>query len=216
MIPRIETLSEKKLIGNHLKMSLTNNKTSQLWEQFGPKIKTIENRTSIDKISMQVYNSGYYDKFNPENEFEKWATVEVESFSNIPSGMESFTLPGGMYAVFDYKGSSSDSSIFQYIFWEWLPSSPYGIDDRPHFEVLGKNYKNNDLNSEEEIWIPIIKKRTPATNNMYLTLNTNLQYFCGDLIPKAVFPETSCLHIYSVLIFYWGLWSREIPRSLKN
>jgi predicted transcriptional regulator YdeE len=28
-------------------------------------------------------------------------------------------------------------------------------DDRPHFEVLGKNYKNNDPVSEEEIWIPV-------------------------------------------------------------
>ena len=27
-----------------------------------------------------------------------------------------------------------------------------------HFEVLGKNYKNNDPNSEEEIWIPIMDK----------------------------------------------------------
>ena len=69
--------------------------------------------------------------------------------------MEAFTLKEGLYAVFDYKGSSSDNSIFHYIFSEWLPSSDYQIDDRPHFEVLGERYKNNDVNSEEEIWIPI-------------------------------------------------------------
>jgi len=67
-------------------------------------------------------------------------------------------LPGGLYAVFDYKGSSNDPGIFQYIFGTWLPGSEYDIDDRPHFEVLGENYKTNDPNSEEEIWIPIRQK----------------------------------------------------------
>jgi AraC family transcriptional regulator len=157
--PRIEILKEKSLVGHNVKMSLTINKTGQLWKRFVPKIKEIKNRVTEDKISMQIYDSSYYQNFNPENEFEKWATVEVENFNEIPEGMETFTLKGGLYAVFDYKGSSSDSSIFQYIFWEWLPNSPYQIDDRPHFEVLGKNYKNNDPNSEEEIWIPINGKK---------------------------------------------------------
>lgn len=158
MTPRIERIKEKKLIGYKLKMSLTNNKTVQLWRQFGPRIKEIQNRVNEDKISMQIYNSSYFVSFNPENEFEKWATVEVKDFNSIPNEMKSFTLQEGIYAVFDYKGSSSDNSIFQYIFGEWLPNSPYQIDDRPHFEVLGRNYKNNDSNSEEEIWIPIKEK----------------------------------------------------------
>lgn len=37
----------------------------------------------------------------------------------------------------------------------WLPASDYNLDNRPHFEVLGEKYKNNDPTSEEEIWIPI-------------------------------------------------------------
>ena len=45
--------------------------------------------------------------------------------------------------------------IFQYIFGTWLPTSIYTIDNLPHFEILGKKYKNNDPTSEEEIWIPI-------------------------------------------------------------
>jgi AraC family transcriptional regulator len=60
-----------------------------------------------------------------------------------------------MYAVFDYKGLNTDSSIFIYIFTEWLPGSIYVLDERPHFEVLGEKYKNNDPDSEEEICIPI-------------------------------------------------------------
>ena len=158
MKPRIEILKEKKLIGYHLMMSLTQNKTGQLWSQFGPKIKDITNRVSEDKISLQIYPPLYYHKFNPETEFEKWATVEVTDFLEIPVGMKSLTLQEGLYAVFNYQGSSSDTSIYQYIFGEWLPNSAYQMDDRPHFEVLGKKYTNNDPSSEEEIWIPVKEK----------------------------------------------------------
>jgi len=159
MNPRIEKLSEKKLVGNSIKMSLSHNKTGQLWGQFAPRDKEIQNRVSKDHISMQVYPSSYYKQFNPTNEFEKWATVEVKDFENIPDGMKSFVLEEGLYAVFEYKGSSSDNSIFQYIFSKWLPNSGYEVDDRPHFEVLGLKYKNNDPSSEEEIWIPIKEKK---------------------------------------------------------
>jgi len=34
---------------------------------------------------------------------------------NVSNGMESFTLPGGLYAVFALKGSDAES-LFQYIF----------------------------------------------------------------------------------------------------
>ncbi|MCL6274765.1 GyrI-like domain-containing protein [Muricauda sp. 2012CJ35-5] len=155
MEPRIETLAPKKLVGLHLSMNLVQNKTGQLWRQFAPRIKEIGNRVTADKISMQIYPTDYYSAFSPARQFEKWATLEVSEFENIPKGMESFDLIGGLYAVFDYKGSSADTTIYQYIFSEWIPNSAFVVDDRPHFEVLGKNYKNNDPNSEEEIWIPI-------------------------------------------------------------
>ena len=72
--------------------------------------------------------------------------------------MEAFILTGGLYAVFDYKGLNTDHSIYQYIFGTWLPNSDYVLDNRPHFEILGDKYKNNDPTSEEEIWIPIKPK----------------------------------------------------------
>lgn len=155
MQPRIELLKTKKLIGSKLKMTLTQNKTDLLWGGFAPRIKEITNRVDMNKISMQILNSNFYVNFNPNKEFEKWATVEVSAFNAIPNHMETFTLNGGLYAVFDYKGSRANTHIFQYIFSNWLPNSEYQLDDRPHFEILGEKYKNNDPNSEEEIWIPI-------------------------------------------------------------
>jgi len=155
MNPRILVIAPKKLIGTRLAMSFANNKTGELWRSFVPRRKEIVNNLNNELISMAIYQPNHFSEFHPANEFEKWASVQVTDFGNIPVGMESFTLAGGLYAVFDYKGSSNDTSIFQYIFGEWLPGSAYKLDDRPHFEVLGEKYRNNDPASEEEIWIPI-------------------------------------------------------------
>lgn len=159
MIPRIENLKEKKLIGIRQIMSLVNNQTAELWRSFISRRKDITNNLTNDMISMQVYGQTYFTDFKPTKEFEKWATVEVANFNNVPNDLETFMLKGGIYAVFDYKGLSTDNSVFQFIFGTWLPNSDYDLDDRPHFEVLGTKYKNNDPTSEEEIWIPIQPKK---------------------------------------------------------
>lgn len=157
MQPRMETLIEKKLIGKRMTMSLSNNKTGELWRSFMPRRREIGNKLNSEMFSMQVYD-GPVDLGNLDQEFEKWAAVEVSDFDAIPDGMETFTLKGGLYAVFQYKGSSTDNTIFQFIFGTWLPNSDYLLDNRPHFEILGEKYKNGDPNSEEDIWIPIKPK----------------------------------------------------------
>lgn len=156
MEPRIEILKEKKLIGMKLTMSLAENKTQLLWKSFMPRKKEIKNNISAALISMQVHKKPVkLGDFNQE--FDKWSAIEVTDFNTIPKDMESFTLEDGLYAVFPYKGLSTDNSIFLYIFGTWLPNSGYTLDNRPQFEILGDKYKNNDPNSEEEIWIPIKK-----------------------------------------------------------
>ncbi len=155
MNPRMETLIEKKLIGKRITMSLSANKTGELWQSFMQRRNEIQNTIGSELYSVQVYDSSYFHNFNPNTEFEKWASVEVADFDTVPAEMEPFLLPGGLYAVFYYKGLSTDTGIFQYIFGTWLPVSEYELDNRPHFEVLGNNYKNDDPDSEEEIWIPI-------------------------------------------------------------
>jgi len=163
MEPRIETLSEKKLIGNRLKMSFANNKTYELWKGFMPRRKEIKNSIGTDLYSMQIYAPSFFDNINPDNEFEKWAAMEVTGFDKVPGQMETYTLTGGLYAVFLYKGAASAASgTFQYILGTWLPNSEYILDDRPHFEILGEKYKKEDPDSEEEIWIPIKPKKSSA------------------------------------------------------
>ena len=158
MEPRIEQLARKKLVGRSLRMSFAVDKTGELWRSFMPRRKEIGNALSTELYSLQVFDPSYFDHFNPAREFEKWALVEVQHFDGIPEGMSAFTIPGGLYAVFHYVGSSTDTKIFDYIFRTWLPASVYRLDNRPHFEILGEKYKNGDPNSEEDIWIPIKPK----------------------------------------------------------
>jgi AraC family transcriptional regulator len=156
---RIELLAEKKLVGIRMKMTFSDNKTGELWRTFMPRRKEVMNKTGTELYSMQLYPDRFFDNFNLYGEFEKWAAIEVKDFDTIPDGMEAFTMPGGTYAVFLYKGTASAADgIFQDIFRSWLPGSAYTLDNRPHFEILGEKYKNESPDSEEELWIPVKPK----------------------------------------------------------
>lgn len=150
-------LPEKLLVGMRMTMSLANNKTGELWRRFMPRRSEIQNTVNADLLSMQVYD-GLPDFSNGNQRFEKWAVVEVANGDAIPEGMETFLLRSGLYAVFHYIGSSTDTRIFHTIFGTWLPNSAYILDERPHFDVLGTLYKNADPTSEEDLWIPIKPK----------------------------------------------------------
>lgn len=162
MQPRIIHLNEKKLVGKRVRMSLSDNRTFLLWQSFMPRRNEITNRATTDLISMRVYSDSL-QLGDPEQQFDKWAAVEVSDVAHVPDGMEPFTVPGGLYAVFDYKGLNTDERIYVYIFTTWLPQSGYLLDERPYFEILGAKYRNNDPDSEEEIWIPVTPK---AVNNL--------------------------------------------------
>jgi len=139
-----------------MKMTFANNKTVDLWRSFMPGLKEIQNNIGTDLYSVQIYPPLFFDNFNPHTQFEKWATIEVTDFNMVPDKMETFNLINGLYAVFLYKGvASMAAKTFSYILTDWLPNSEYNLDNRPHFEILGKRYKNEDPESEEEIWIPI-------------------------------------------------------------
>lgn len=161
MQPRIKTIPEKKLIGKRVTMNFMENKTFELWKSFMPRRKEIKNNVNADLISMRVYDSSYcFKKFDPVAHFYKWASIEVSGFEEMPPEMETFTIPGGLYAVFDYKGLNTDTHIYDYIYGVWINTNlEYELDNRPHFEVMGEKYKNNDPDSEEEIWIPIKSKK---------------------------------------------------------
>ncbi|MCP2027302.1 AraC family transcriptional regulator [Flavobacterium sp. HSC-32F16] len=156
MEARIETLTEKKLIGKYIDMSFIENKTFQLWSSFMPKRKDIKNTIDNNLYSLEVFSPDHFDNFDPAKTFQKWAAVEVENLEHVPPRMETLIVPDGLYAVFVHYGPVSEGhKTYHSIFAEWLPKSAYIVDDRPHFAVMDHKYKKDDPDSEEEIWIPI-------------------------------------------------------------
>lgn len=158
--PQIITIPEKKLVGKHVRMSLSGNRTAELWRSFMPQRRGIINPVGTELISMSVYDPGFdMSAFTPAVQFDKWAAVEVTTHDSVPEGMERFVIPEGLYAVFLYKGHPLNfAPMFQYIFRDWLPASGYELDARPHFEVMGAKYDNNSDASEEDLYIPIRRK----------------------------------------------------------
>ena len=182
MEPRIELLAEKKLVGKRLNMTLSNDRTFELWHSFMPHRKEIKNSISNDLFCLQVYDIRILIlkiSIRRLNSI-KWAAIEVTNFNDIPDNMETYTLKGGLYAVFIHKGApSSFPKTFQFIFNEWLPKSDYELDNREHFDLMGDKYKNNDPESEEEIWVPI---RLNLTSQLRVYYNNSLKNKKGSCI----------------------------------
>lgn len=156
MFLRIEKIPPKKFTGLNMIMSLRADKTYDLWHSFMIRRGEIKNRKGSALYSIKVYQPSYFENFDPSKQFEKWAAAEVNSFDDLPAGMDKITIPEGLYAVFLHKGPANAAPVtFGYIFNSWIPNSEYIIDYRPHFEILGEKYKNDDPASEEEVFIPV-------------------------------------------------------------
>lgn len=156
MLPEIRLIEPVKIIGLRRNMSFAQNTTHALWKNFMSRLTEVPNKIAHNRISMQNYPEGFFSDFNSNAVFEKWAGVEVAVFDSIPEGMETYTIPAGLYAVFHYKGNANNApDVFRYILAEWLPQSGYTLDVRPHFEILGEKYRNGADDSEEDIYIPV-------------------------------------------------------------
>lgn len=153
---KICEIEAKKIIGKRLMNSFNNNQTFRLWNSFMKEKYLIQNQLNNHLLSIEIYPNNFFNLFNPNTNFEKWAAVEVNNFDEVPKEFEKLLIPSGLYAVFVHKGKAVDGpKTFNYIFNTWLPQSGYMIDNRPHFELMTEKYKQDSDDSEEELFIPI-------------------------------------------------------------
>ncbi len=159
MKPKIQNIEEIKLIGMSINHSLSDNKTIELWQKFMPRKKEMSLLKNSWNYAIQQYDVQLkMQDFTFDTKFEIWAAVEMNSFENIPSGMNSLVIPAGQYAMFIHKGNAQTfPKSMAYIMNKWLPESEYKLDERAHFQIMKDEYLGeNNPNSEEEIWIPVI------------------------------------------------------------
>ena len=153
MNPTIKQTDEIKVIGLSTKTKLNESQDILgLWKQFMPRKHELKHIVSEEFIAIQIFN--LQESGEPETEFDIWACVEVANFNAVPQSMKSFSIPSGTYAIFLHKGMDAGLT-YQKIMTQWLPNSGYKIDNRPHFQIMGANYKNGSPDSEEDFYVPI-------------------------------------------------------------
>lgn len=156
MMPTITEIGPIQFAASGISMSFENNRTFELWSNFMPKRKHIRNQIGNSLYNLYLYPEAFFTSFDPATEFIKLAAVPVSATADFPEGITRYYLGGGLYAMFVYKGDGSDiSEFYRKIFMEWLPTSGYTLDNRPHFEVMGVKYNRGSADSEEEVWIPL-------------------------------------------------------------
>ena len=156
--PKIVDLPQRVFVGLHTQTSASKPTTPQMWGKFMPRKGEVPHRMGKEVYSIQVYPPNLsYENFDPSKEYTSWAAVEVSQLGELPEGFESLSIEAGTYAFFVHKGAvDTFPQLIRWIYAEWLPSSPYEIDDRIHFERLGAKFLGpSNPESEEDVFIPV-------------------------------------------------------------
>lgn len=154
--PVIQNMPEICLVGMNISMTINNDKSHQLWQEFMPRATEIKDRNGREFYVAQEFTEGYFDNYQPDLNFTKWAAVCTSPDAELPDGMDRIVVPAGLYAVFTYQGRPSEAApFFFWVFTEWIPQSGYSIALRPHLAIMGKEYKGENPDSSESICIPL-------------------------------------------------------------
>jgi AraC family transcriptional regulator len=125
-----------------------NGEIPKLWEAFNKGYRNIKNKNK----SMFCYGV-CDDEMDSEGRFHYTACTEVDSFEDVPEGMETKVIPGGKYVVYTYGGAIKDlGRFYNEIFTNYLMASGYEIDCRPQLELYDDRFMNN---GQFDIYIPV-------------------------------------------------------------
>ena len=156
LTPKIKTIEKFTAVGLKTRTALSQEAIVSLWRSFMPKLKTIQGRIDSDLIALQDYRRS--DPKDPTSAFDMWALTKVRVGTTAPTSLQMLDVSGGLYAIFLLKGHDV-TGLMDEIMNEWLPTSDYMLDNsRPHFQVMGDKYKNNQPDSEEDFYIPLAVK----------------------------------------------------------
>lgn len=155
--PAIVSEPSRKVVGLYCKTSAIQNNIPTLWKIFRRRRHEISDMIDSGSFGISGYGSFQMEKFSSAAMLDKWATVEVSKFNDIPADMVSYNLSNGTYARFMHRGGKKNIQMsFEYAYSVWLTNSIYEIDDRDHFEHYPKDYKGpEDPDSELFLYIPI-------------------------------------------------------------
>lgn len=145
----IKETKDIKIVGLKIETSMHDSAAMipKLWEQFIPRISEINNNLSTDVCY------GYCVMKN-KDDFSYYAASGVSDDSKMPEGMESDTIPGKKYAVFQHKGKLETlNDTYQNIPTELHKANLKDVG--PWFELYDERYKHDEDDSEFDIYVGI-------------------------------------------------------------
>ncbi|MEO8064561.1 MAG: GyrI-like domain-containing protein [Pseudomonadota bacterium] len=146
------------MVGLQIRTTPMSPEIPALWPKFVPRIDEIANSNEA-RVSYGVMRH----EAGPPRVLHYAAAVSVSAAGPIPAGMESLTLPAGMYALFSYPLSGL-SKGFQEIFERLLPSSGYAqLPGQPFFERYGAAFDAGNPASQVEIYVPVRRRDVQLT-----------------------------------------------------
>ncbi len=88
--------------------------------------------------------------------FRYVAGLETTAAVDIPSGMDSVSVPAGRYAVFTHSGHIADLPKTVYTIWnKALPDAALKPREAPDFELYDERFDASTGRGGVEIWIPV-------------------------------------------------------------
>ena len=126
----------------------SNGEIPRLWEAFNKRYTDIKQKSK----SMLFYGI-CDDGMDSEGRFHYTACAEVDSFEDLPEGMETKVIPEGKYLMYTYCGPLKNlGEFYNNIFTKLIPASEHEIDCRPQLELYDERFMSN---GEFDIYIPI-------------------------------------------------------------
>jgi AraC family transcriptional regulator len=131
------------------------------WEKFLPRKKEIRHQ-----IGKELYGLALSTELElRERKLSYLACVETSDLEQKIPDFEYVQISGGSYAAFENRGLAQQrSSLLDFIYGIWLPSSNYERGRDYDFEVFDRRYSLGNLDSISTLYIPLKSKSKMAQN----------------------------------------------------
>lgn len=147
------------LVGIHGTTSLAEQGVPALWQQFRPQVSKVVVKTA-GFFNVTIYPEALnFKDFGPNTKYEAWVAVATAEDLKIPEGMAMLEIETSTYAKVEYQGLAQHFGPFvANLYGNRIPAAGYAIDNsRPHFEYLPEDYRPDNPEGREEVYVPVIK-----------------------------------------------------------
>lgn len=158
---RFETIEAIPLLGIRFENAMETQSMDNIWQIWSSLRPQLPQAASGPDYGVFYYGAN----FDPESETGYYYMVgkQCAGLDTASEEWVSHSIPGGIYAVFDYTGTLSDKErTYNYIYGEWIPKNKAVPLMQDSFELYIKEYQPGAEEIHIEIWIPL---QTEPTEN---------------------------------------------------